>query len=142
MLPAVCYPEDVRSKPPASSSVGLAVRVGSGARPTAYARAVLDVVDRIPAGRVLTYGDVAELLGRGSPRTVGTVLSDHGREVPWQRVVQASGRPAEPHLQEALRLLAAEGCPRRGEKVDLAAARWDGGDLAGELAAGGPGAGG
>ena len=114
---------------PASSSVGLAVRVGSGARPTAYARAVLDVVDRIPAGKVMTYGDVAELMGRGSPRTVGTVLSDHGREVPWQRVVQASGRPAEPHLQEALRLLAAEGCPLRGERVDLAAARWDGGEL-------------
>ena len=114
---------------PASSSVGLAVRAGSGARPTAYARAVLDVVDRIPAGKVMTYGDVAELMGRGSPRTVGTVLSDHGREVPWQRVVQASGRPAEPHLQEALRLLAAEGCPLRGERVDLAAARWDGGEL-------------
>ena len=99
----------------------------AGSRPTAYARAVLDVVDRIPAGRVLTYGDVAELMGRGSPRTVGTVLSHHGREVPWQRVVQASGRPAEPYLQEALRLLAEEGCPLLGERVDLAAARWDGG---------------
>ena len=107
--------------------MGLAVRAGSGAPPTAYARAVLDVVDRIPAGKVMTYGDVAELMGRGSPRTVGTVLSHHGREVPWQRVVQASGRPAEPHLQEALRLLAAEGCPLRGEVVDLASARWDGG---------------
>jgi alkylated DNA nucleotide flippase Atl1 len=110
--------------------VGLSVRAGS--RPTAYARAVLDVVDRIPAGKVLTYRDVAGLMGRGSARTVGTVLSGHGREVPWQRVVQASGRPAEPHLQEALRLLAAEGCPLRGEVVDLAAARWDGGGLAGD----------
>ena len=106
------------------------MRVGSGARPTAYARAVLDVVDRIPAGKVMTYGDVAELMGRGSPRTVGTVLTNHGREVPWQRVVQASGRPAEPYLQEALRLLASEGCPLRGEEVDLVAARWDGGALA------------
>ena len=93
--------------------------------------AVFDVVDRIPPGKVMTYGDVAELMGRGSPRTVGTALSDHGREVPWQRVVQASGRPAEPHLQEALRLLAAEGCPLRGERVDLRAARWDGGALRG-----------
>ncbi len=114
---------------PASSSAGLAVRAGSGARPTAYARAVLDVVDRIPAGKVMTYGDVAELMGRGSPRTVGTVLSDHGREVPWQRVVQASGRPAEPMVQEALHKLVAEGCPVKGERVDLAAARWDGGEL-------------
>ena len=115
---------------PASVSVGLAVRAGGGARPTEYARAVLDVVDRIPAGTVLTYGDVAELVGRGSPRTVGTVLSHHGREVPWQRVVQASGRPAEPHLHEALRLLADEGCPLDGERVDLASARWDGGEPA------------
>ena len=115
---------------PPTVSVGAGVRPGGGARPTEFARAVLDVVDRIPAGRVLTYGDVAELLGRGSPRTVGTVLSNHGREVPWQRVVQASGRPAEPHLQEALALLTAEGCPLRGERVDLAAARWDGADPA------------
>ena len=109
-----------------SSSVGLGVRPGRRAGPTPYARAVLDVVDRIPPGRVLTYGDVAELMGRGSPRTVGAVLSEHGREVPWQRVVQASGRPAEPYLQEALALLAAEGCPVSGERVELAAARWDG----------------
>ena len=116
----------------ATASVGLAVRAGTGAGPTAYARAVLDVVDRIPAGKVMTYGDVAELMGRGSPRTVGAVLSEHGREVPWQRVVQASGRPAEPYLQEALRLLSDEGCPLRGERVDLAAARWDGQDPQGD----------
>jgi alkylated DNA nucleotide flippase Atl1 len=96
---------------PASASAGLAVRARAGAPPRPYARLVLDVVDRIPPGRVMTYGDVAELMGRGSPRTVGAVMSDHGREVPWQRVVQASGRPAEPYLQEALRLLAEEGLP-------------------------------
>ena len=98
---------------------------------------MLDVVDRIPPGKVLTYGDVAELMGRGSPRTVGAVLSNHGREVPWQRVVQASGRPAEPYLHEALALLADEGCPLTGERVDLAAARWDGGTRDGRDA--GPG---
>ncbi|CAA9340566.1 MAG: hypothetical protein AVDCRST_MAG07-2339 [uncultured Frankineae bacterium] len=114
-----------------TSSVGLAVRAGRRTGPTPYARAVLDVVDRIPPGRVLTYGDVAELMGRGSPRTVGAVLSEHGREVPWQRVVQASGRPAEPYLREALVLLVEEGCPVQGERVDLAAARWDGQDSTG-----------
>ena len=110
----------------ASASAGLSVRARAGAPPTPYARLVLDVVDRIPRGKVMTYGDVAEMLGRGSPRTVGTVLTNHGREVPWQRVVQASGRPAEPYLQEALRLLREEGCPIEGERVDLARARWDG----------------
>ena len=110
----------------ASASAGLAVRGGPRSEPTAYARLVLDVVDGIPPGRVLTYGDVAELMGRGTGRTVGTVLSHHGHEVAWHRVVQASGRPAEPHLAEALRLLAAEGCPVVGERVDLVRARWDG----------------
>ena len=114
----------------ASASVGLSVRPGAGGPPSAYARLVLDVVDQIPAGKVLSYGDVAELMGRGSARTVGAVMSGHGREVPWHRVVQASGRPAEPLLQEALALLVAEGCPVVGERVVLAGARWDGRDAA------------
>ena len=74
----------------------------------------------------MTYGDVAEYLGTGTGRTVGTVMSKHGQEVPWWRVVQASGRPAEPLVQEALRLLVGEGCPVRGDRVVLAVARWDG----------------
>lgn len=105
----------------------MGTRPGStGAGPTAYAREVLDIVDRIPRGKVLTYGDVAEMHGRGTGRTVGTVLTAHGHEVPWQRVVQASGRPAEPYLDKALRLLVAEGCPVRGQVVVMAEARWDG----------------
>ena len=116
-----------RAKRAATSSAGVGTRPGStGAGPTPYAREVLDLVDTIPPGRVLTYGDVAELHGRGSARTVGAVMSDHGREVPWHRVVQASGRPAEPYVAKALELLTAEGCPVVGERVDLAAARWDG----------------
>ena len=103
------------------------MRPGStGAGPTEYAREVLDIVDRIPAGKVMSYGDVAELHGRGSARTVGAVMSDHGREVPWHRVVQASGRPAEPYVQQAVELLRAEGCPVVGERVVMTAARWDG----------------
>ncbi|MDX6199448.1 MAG: hypothetical protein QOJ79_2599 [Actinomycetota bacterium] len=111
----------------ASASAGLSVRPGGDTPATPYARTVLDVVDRIPKGRVMTYGDVAEYLGTGTGRTVGTVMSKHGQEVPWWRVVQASGRPAEPHVQEALAKLVKEGCPVRGERVVLHLARWDGG---------------
>lgn len=32
-----------------------------------FAAAVLEVVDRIPAGRVMTYGDIAEYLQRADP---------------------------------------------------------------------------
>jgi alkylated DNA nucleotide flippase Atl1 len=110
----------------ASASAGLSVRPGAEWVATPYARTVLDAVDRIPQGRVMTYGDVAEFLGTGTGRTVGTVLSKHGHEVPWWRVVQASGRPAEPHLEDALSRLRAEGCPVRGSRVEMARARWDG----------------
>ena len=34
--------------------------------PSELAEAVLDLVEQIPPGRVLTYGDVAELVGRGA----------------------------------------------------------------------------
>lgn len=93
---------------------------------TPYARRVLDVVDAIPSGRVLTYGDVAEMLGSGAARAVGMVMARYGNEVPWHRVVLASGAPAPGHEAAALRLLADDGVPLCGERVDLAAARWDG----------------
>lgn len=93
---------------------------------TDFARSVLDVVALIPVGKVMTYGDVAEYLGAGSPRTVGTVMSRYGGEVPWQRVVPASGVPVEQIRERALLLLREEGCPLRGERVVLSEARWDG----------------
>jgi len=110
----------------ASVSAGLGTRVVSGGRPTPYAALVLAVVDRIPRGRVMSYGDVAEYLGGGSARAVGAVLSRHGHEVPWQRVVLSTGEPAPSHPDEALRLLRAEGVPMRGDRVDMARARWNG----------------
>jgi methylated-DNA-protein-cysteine methyltransferase-like protein len=53
------------------------------------------VVRHIPRGRVATYGVVARLAGRpGAARTVGWALSALGEEsdVPWWRVLNASGR--------------------------------------------------
>ena len=84
------------------------------------------MVARIPRGKVMTYGDVAEYLGAGSPRTVGTVMGRYGGQVPWHRVVPASGVPVERIRERALELLRAEGCPLRGERVLLVQARWDG----------------
>jgi methylated-DNA-protein-cysteine methyltransferase related protein len=52
------------------------------------------VVRRIPRGRVLTYGQVAELAGHpGSARAVGAAMrASTGRGLPWQRVVGAHAR--------------------------------------------------
>ena len=92
----------------------------------AYAEAVLTVVEAVPAGRVVTYGDVAAALGTGGPRQVGRVMALWGGAVPWHRVIRADGRPAAGHEVEALARLAAEGCPLTadGSRVELRAARW------------------
>jgi methylated-DNA-protein-cysteine methyltransferase-like protein len=57
--------------------------------------AIYAVVDRIPEGRVATYGQVASLAGLpGRARLVGYALNAlAGRSViPWHRVVNAQGR--------------------------------------------------
>ncbi|MEV8094977.1 MGMT family protein [Kitasatospora sp. NPDC085879] len=95
-----------------------------------FAEAVLDLTERIPPGRVMTYGDVAEYLGQGGPRQVGRVMSLYGGGVPWWRVIRADGRPLPGHEHRALPEYRAEGTPLRevgGEpRVDLRRARWDG----------------
>jgi alkylated DNA nucleotide flippase Atl1 len=95
--------------------------------PSPYAERVLDLVERVPAGRVVTYGDVAAHLREGGPRQVGRVMALFGGGVPWWRVVRASGQPAQGHEREALRRLRDDGTPLvvDGSRVDLAAARWD-----------------
>jgi alkylated DNA nucleotide flippase Atl1 len=90
---------------------------------------VLDVIGRIPPGRVLTYGDVAALTGGdATARDVGQVLLHHGEaeEVPWWRVLRADGTPPPHLLERQLGLLRAEGTPLApsGAAVDLHAARW------------------
>ncbi len=93
-----------------------------------FAELVLDVVRLVPPGKVLTYGDVAEYLGEGGPRQVGSVLARHGSGVPWWRVLRADGTPAPQVLERALERYARECTPLRpsGDRVDLRLARWDG----------------
>jgi alkylated DNA nucleotide flippase Atl1 len=92
--------------------------------PEEYVELVLAVVERIPPGRVMSYGAIAEYLGLGGPRQVGAVMARHGGAVPWHRVVAANGRVVPGHATEALRRLVADGCPVRGDKVDMRTAAW------------------
>ncbi|MFC6618616.1 MGMT family protein [Deinococcus radiophilus] len=65
-------------------------------RDAEFRRRILDLVARIPRGRVMTYGQLALLAGQpGAARQAGYVMNslqggDHG--LPWQRVVNAQGR--------------------------------------------------
>jgi alkylated DNA nucleotide flippase Atl1 len=103
---------------------------------TDYADRVLDVVDAIPAGRVMSYGDIAEYLGEGGPRQVGRVLATYGAGVPWWRVIHADGTPAPGHDLAALARYREEGTPLRSAeppvRVDMRHARWPGPDPQGD----------
>jgi alkylated DNA nucleotide flippase Atl1 len=101
-----------------------------------YAERVLEVAERIPAGRVMTYGDVAEWLEESGPRQVGRVMALYGGAVPWWRVVRADGVLLPGHELRALARYREEGTPLRGAassaaghlpRIDVRAARWDGG---------------
>lgn len=99
----------------------------------AFVEAVLTVVEQIPVGKVCTYGDVAEIVGRGGPRNVGQVMSLHGGAVPWWRVIRADGRPVAGLESTALDRLRGEGvvfCGAAGDRVDLRISRWNGTGLA------------
>lgn len=57
-----------------------------------YREKVYALVRRIPSGRVMTYGQIAELLGEGyTPRTVGFCMHSSPDGTPWHRVVNAQG---------------------------------------------------
>ena len=91
-----------------------------------YAHRILECVESIPAGRVMTYGDVAEYVGVRSARIVGRVLAQDDGTVPWHRVLRADGSLAEHLCSEQRQRLLAEGVGFRGDRVDLARFRWDG----------------
>lgn len=95
-----------------------------------FVERVLEVVDAIPPGRVMTYGDVAATLGSRAARMVGQIMAYYGSDVPWWRVVRASGHPPVKHEHIALQYYRAEGTPLLGVgtaayRVDLRAARYD-----------------
>lgn len=99
-----------------------------------YAERVLDVTERIPPGRVMTYGDVAEWLEEGGPRQVGRVMALYGGAVPWWRVVRADGVLLAGRELRALERYHEEGTPLRGAartaeghvpKLDIRRARWE-----------------
>jgi alkylated DNA nucleotide flippase Atl1 len=98
------------------------------AGPDDFDEAVHAVVRRIPPGRVMSYGDVAEYLGAGGPRQVGRVMARSDGELPWWRVIHADGSPPPGHEAECLAAQRAEGTPMRpdGARVDMRRGRWDG----------------
>ena len=91
-------------------------------------------VRQVPRGRVVTYGQVADgAVGVSlTARQVGFAMAIAPADVPWHRVVGATGklpiarRGAELQLRQ-MQLLADEGvpfCGNDGSVIDMARARW------------------
>lgn len=84
------------------------------------------VIARIPRGKVITYGAVAEAAGYpGAARQTVWALQD-SKGLPWHRVVAAGGRialPGEQGLEQRLRL-ETEGVTFRGGKVRMDLHGW------------------
>jgi len=85
-------------------------------------------VDKIPRGKVATYGQLSELIdGRLSPVGVGWALRAGGPKLPWHRVVNSSGglstERENPGRQRAM--LRAEGVRFRDDgTIDLTRHQW------------------
>jgi methylated-DNA-protein-cysteine methyltransferase-like protein len=95
------------------------------------AERILSAVERIPKGRVSTYGAVAEVAGLARrARLVGKVLREapSGRKVPWFRVLNASGRLSFPLGSDAYATqkskLEREGVLFMSGRVDLKRFGW------------------
>ena len=90
---------------------------------------IWSVVASIPAGRVATYGQVAELAGLpGGARQVGRVLANlpTGTRLPWHRVVNAAGKTSLPGAAGARQRarLRDEGVTLHDGRVNLGRCRW------------------
>lgn len=75
-----------------------------------FETAVLRVLAALPAGEVVTYGEVALEAGYpGRARAVGRILATTDVAVPWWRVVASNGRLVPGHERDHAKRLRAEG---------------------------------
>ena len=77
------------------------------------------LVASIPSGRVATYGDIASAAGLSSPRIVGWIMRTDSSDLPWHRVITASGRPSAHLVSRQLELLRTEGVLADDGRVPL-----------------------
>ncbi len=96
-----------------------------------YREKVYEIVRQIPSARVMTYGQIAEILGEGyTARTIGYVMHAANTEnIPWQRVINSQGKCSTdklllPHnIQQ--KMLEDEGVVfNENGKCDLSVYRW------------------
>ena len=106
--------------------------------PQAYYEQVWNLVRQVPYGKVVTYGQVAQLLAvppgveaqdykAFSPRWVGEAMAACPNDVPWQRVINSQGKISQrPGAARQRQLLEAEGVVFVKDKIALKVYQWGG----------------
>ncbi len=93
----------------------------------AFFARVYELVAQIPRGKVISYGQIARLLGAPrAARAVGWAMRVCPEGLPWQRVVKADGSIAAGGWGEMRRaLLEEEGVPFTADgRVEMEKCRW------------------
>ncbi len=106
--------------------------------PQAYNEQVWHLARQVPHGKVVTYGQIAQLIPLPAgvdpdeyktfgARWVGEAMAACPADVPWQRVINAQGKISQrPGAQRQRQLLEAEGIVFVKDKVDLKVYKWPG----------------
>jgi methylated-DNA-protein-cysteine methyltransferase-like protein len=97
---------------------------------------IIDIISRIPSGKVATYGQVATMAGNHrAARQVSRVLHSCSQkyQLPWQRVVGAQGKITipkdQPGHRKQMKKLQSEGIQfGLGDTIDLSIYQWSGTD--------------
>ena len=104
----------------------------------AFYEQVWSLVRQVPRGKVVTYGQIAQLLPAPEevdlgdyqalgPRWVGAAMASCPGDVPWQRVINAQGKISDrPGAQRQRQLLEEEGIVFVKDKVNLKVHQWRG----------------
>ena len=100
---------------------------GGGANLNPFFKQVYEIVEQIPYGKVISYGEIARILGkpRGA-REVGWAMRNCPEDLPWQRVVMADGAVAGGvYAEMRYELLESEGVAFLPDgRVDMNVSRW------------------
>ncbi len=94
---------------------------------------IYQILNQVPAGKVVTYGYLAKLAGLGNAaRFVGTTLKKlpKNTKLPWHRVINAQGEisfpESHPGFERQRSLLISEGVSfKKNGKIDLSVFLWE-----------------
>lgn len=90
----------------------------------AYPEAVHALARLVPPGAVLSYGDMAELLGSGSARQTGKAMGSAPAGTPWWRILRADGTITAALATAASGHWDAEGLAVPGRRIHMDRKRW------------------